>query len=188
MDDTKCVRCGSDFPPGGVYCPVCGARRSNVGLWVKEARNAATRAIDVSVEALGRASKEVEPAIERIINALQPAVQEIDKAVQPFAETTVRTASEVADRLRPAAQETAKAVTRPELRALLDRGGTPRAYVGLEPSGLMHIGTAFVIGSKVTDLVESGFHAIIYLADWHAYINDKLGGNLDALRVCAEYF
>jgi len=92
MDDTKCVRCGSDFPPGGVYCPVCGARRSNVGLWVKEARNAATRAIDVSVEALGRASKEVEPAIERIINALQPAVQEIDKAVQPFAETTVRTA------------------------------------------------------------------------------------------------
>ena len=83
---------------------------------------------------------------------------------------------------------TEEAVTRPELRALLDRGGTPRAYVGLEPSGLMHIGTAFVIGSKVTDLVEAGFHAIIYLADWHAYINDKLGGNLDALRVCAEYF
>ncbi|TLZ98862.1 MAG: tyrosine--tRNA ligase, partial [Methanobacteriota archaeon] len=83
---------------------------------------------------------------------------------------------------------TEEAVTRPELRALLDRGGTPRAYVGLEPSGLMHIGTALVIGSKVTDLVEAGFHAIIYLADWHAYINDKLGGNLDALRVCAEYF
>src|SRR5205809_4026602 len=83
---------------------------------------------------------------------------------------------------------TEEAVTRPELRALLDRGGTPRAYVGFEMSGRMHIGTAFVIGSKVTDLVESGFHAIIYLADWHAYINDKLGGNLDALRVCAEYF
>src|SRR5947209_13279329 len=83
---------------------------------------------------------------------------------------------------------TEEAVTRPELRALLDRGGTPRAYVGLEPSGLMHIGTAFVIGSKVTDLVDAGFHAIIYLADWHAYINDKLGGDLDALRVCAEYF
>src|SRR5216117_2145944 len=83
---------------------------------------------------------------------------------------------------------TEEAVTRPELRALLDRGGTPRTYVGLEPSGLMHIGTALVIGSKVTDLVEAGFHAIIYLADWHAYINDKLGGNLDALRVCAEYF
>src|SRR5438552_16231157 len=72
---------------------------------------------------------------------------------------------------------TEEAVTRPELRALLDRTGTPRAYVGLEPSGLMHIGTAFVIGSKVADLVAAGFHTIIYLADWHAYINEKLSGN-----------
>src|SRR5256884_8725541 len=83
---------------------------------------------------------------------------------------------------------TEEAVTRPELRALLDRGGTPRAYVGLEPSGLMHIGTAFVIGSKVGDLIGAGFHAIIFLADWHAYINDKLGRNLENLRICAEYF
>src|SRR5207247_8341023 len=79
-------------------------------------------------------------------------------------------------------------VTREELRALLDRTGTPRAYAGLEPSGLMHIGTAFVIGSKVADLVAAGFHTIIYLADWHAYINEKLSGNLENLRVCAEYF
>src|SRR5947199_9227797 len=52
----------------------------------------------------------------------------------------------------------------------------------------MHIATAFVIGSTVTDLAAAGFHTIIYLADWHAYINDKLGGNLENLRVCAEYF
>ena len=83
---------------------------------------------------------------------------------------------------------TEEVVTRDELRALLDRGGTPRAYVGLEPSGLMHIGTALVIGSKVADLVRAGFHAIIFLADWHAYVNYKLGGNLENLRVCAEYF
>ncbi len=81
-----------------------------------------------------------------------------------------------------------EAVTRDELRALLDRGGTPRSYVGLEPSGLMHIGTAFVIGSKVSDLVRAGFHAIVLLADWHAYINDKLGSNLESLRICSEYF
>jgi len=31
-------------------------------------------------------------------------------------------------------------------------------------------------------LVAAGFHTIIYLADWHAYINDKLGGNLGNLR------
>ena len=92
------------------------------------------------------------------------------------------------DRLQTVVRGSEEVVTREELRALLDRTGTPRAYVGLEPSGLMHIGTAFVIGSKVADLVAAGFHTIIYLADWHAYINDKLGGNLENLRVCAEYF
>jgi tyrosyl-tRNA synthetase len=52
----------------------------------------------------------------------------------------------------------------------------------------MHIGTGFVVGSKVTDLVRAGFHTILFLADWHAYINDKLGGNLENIRACAEYF
>ena len=92
------------------------------------------------------------------------------------------------DRADRVLRGTDEVVTREELRALLDRSGTPRAYVGLEPSGLMHIGTALVIGSKVADLVHAGFHVIIFLADWHAYINDKLGGDLENLRVCAEYF
>ena len=85
-------------------------------------------------------------------------------------------------------QGSEEVVTRDELRGLLGRGGTPRAYVGLEPSGLMHIGTGLLIGSKVVDLVRAGFHTIVFLADWHAYINDKLGGNLENLRVCGEYF
>jgi len=79
-------------------------------------------------------------------------------------------------------------VTRDELVGLLSTGGTPRAYVGLEPSGLMHIGTAFIVTSKVTDLARAGFHTIVFLADWHAYINDKLDGDLAAIQTCAEYF
>ena len=79
-------------------------------------------------------------------------------------------------------------VTREELRGLLEKGGTPRAYVGLEPSGLMHIGTGFIVGQKIADLAKAGFHPIIFLADWHAYINDKLGGDLAAIQRCAEYF
>jgi tyrosyl-tRNA synthetase len=92
------------------------------------------------------------------------------------------------DRLQTVLRQSEEVVTRDELRVLLDQTRSPRAYVGLEPSGLMHIGTAFVIGSKVADLIRAGFHSIIYLADWHAYINDKLGGNLENLRLCAEYF
>src|SRR5213594_4582038 len=91
------------------------------------------------------------------------------------------------ERLETLVRGTEEVVTRVELRVLLDRAA-PRAYVGLEPSGLMHVGTAFVIGSKIADLVRAGFHTIVFLADWHAYINDKLGGNLENLRACGEYF
>src|SRR5438552_13019621 len=91
------------------------------------------------------------------------------------------------EQLETVVRGTEEVVTREELRLLLDRAA-PRAYVGLEPSGLMHVGTAFVIGSKITDLVRAGFHTIVFLADWHAYINDKLGGNLENLRACGEYF
>ncbi len=94
----------------------------------------------------------------------------------------------VEDRLDLVLRGSEEVVTRDELRALLDRGGTPRAYVGLEPSGLMHIGTGLIVGQKVADLVKAGFHTIIFLADWHAYINDKLGGSLGAIQSCAEYF
>ncbi len=94
----------------------------------------------------------------------------------------------VDDRVDLVARGAEEVVTREELRALLEKGGTPRAYVGLEPSGLMHIGTGFVVASKVADLVRAGFHTIIFLADWHAYINDKLDGSLENIQACAEYF
>jgi tyrosyl-tRNA synthetase len=40
---------------------------------------------------------------------------------------------------------------------------------------------------KCRDLVESGFEVIILLADWHGYINDKLGGNWGNLRAGVDY-
>src|SRR5438132_13672382 len=60
------------------------------------------------------------------------------------------------DRLQTVLRGSEEAVTREELRALLDRTGTPRAYVALEPSGLMEVGTGCVIRSKVPDLVVAG--------------------------------
>jgi len=40
---------------------------------------------------------------------------------------------------------------------------------------------------KCKDLVESNFEVIILLADWHGYINDKLGGSWDNLNAGVEY-
>jgi len=77
-------------------------------------------------------------------------------------------------------------VTKEELVELLSKEGQPNAYIGFEPSGLVHLGWALVT-SKITDLADSGFNVTVFWADWHAYINDKLGGNLEDIRVCARY-
>jgi len=77
-------------------------------------------------------------------------------------------------------------VTEEELKELLSKKEKPRAYIGFEPSGLVHLGWALVT-SKIKDLADAGFDMIVFWADWHAYINDKLGGDLENIKVCARY-
>jgi len=79
-------------------------------------------------------------------------------------------------------------VTREELRALLETTAKPKAYWGFESSGLMHIGIGLVCGSKIKDMVNAGFEFTIFLADWHSWINNKLGGSMENIRLCGEYF
>ena len=79
-------------------------------------------------------------------------------------------------------------VTREELVSLLERSKDLRTYVGIEPSGLMHVGQGAILAAKMTDFTKAGFDCIILLADWHAYINDKLGGSLENIDVCSDYF
>ena len=52
----------------------------------------------------------------------------------------------------------------------------------------MHIGMGLVCGSKIKDMVKAGFHFIIFLADWHSWINNKLGGDMERIHLCGEYF
>jgi len=61
-----------------------------------------------------------------------------------------------------------------------------KAYIGFEPSGLVHLGW-LMCGDKVKDLIDAGFDTTILLADWHAWINDKLGGDMEAIKTCGEY-
>ena len=74
-------------------------------------------------------------------------------------------------------------VTEDELRALAEDPGGKRAYVGYEPSGVLHIG--HMLGAnKLIDLQEAGFEVVILLADVHAYLNDK--GTFEEIRETAE--
>ncbi|MCK4717048.1 MAG: tyrosine--tRNA ligase [Thermoplasmata archaeon] len=82
-------------------------------------------------------------------------------------------------------RNTVEVVTEEELQGVYDKPGK-KAYIGFEPSGLAHIGW-IIQANKVKDLQGAGFHVIIYLADWHAYINDKLEGSLENIRTCGKY-
>lgn len=83
---------------------------------------------------------------------------------------------------------TEEVLTHQELRELLETNARPVAYDGWEPSGLVHLGTGLICGYKIEDLVNAGVHFKALLATWHAFINDKLRGDLTAIRKSAEHF
>ncbi len=70
--------------------------------------------------------------------------------------------------------------------AIVSDNPEPSAYIGFEPSGLVHLGWVLV-ASKIKDLADAGLKTTVLWADWHAYINDKLGGDLENIRKCARY-
>ena len=83
---------------------------------------------------------------------------------------------------------TEEIVTEQELKELLETKDHPIAYNGWEPSGLVHLGTGLICSYKMKDLIEAGCRFKIYLACWHAFINNKLGGDMEKIRKAAEHF
>jgi len=81
-------------------------------------------------------------------------------------------------------RNTEEIVTLDELKALLEAKEHPRAYVGYEPSGKVHMGHMLTV-NKLIDLQQAGFHVVVLLADLHAYLNEK--GTLEEIREVANY-
>src|SRR5260221_3378904 len=76
-----------------------------------------------------------------------------------------------------------------ELPGLLDQGLPLRHYIGLEISGRLHVGTGLACMQKVRDLQMAGVHCTIFLADWHTWLNDKLGSDREVIkRTAVGYF
>ena len=92
----------------------------------------------------------------------------------------------VDERLALVTRNTMEVVNEDELRTVLETKEQPLAYIGFEPSGIVHMGWALVT-AKIKDLCDAGFKVIILWADWHAAINDKVGGNLENIRAVARY-
>ena len=85
-------------------------------------------------------------------------------------------------------RNTDEVLTVDELKALLESGIPLKHYVGFEISGHVHIGTGVASGLKIADLQKAGVKCSCYLATYHAWINNKLGGQLDTIRKGAAYF
>ncbi len=88
------------------------------------------------------------------------------------------------ERLRIATRCVEEVVTKEELIKVLETGGT--GYLGFEPSGIFHIGW-LVWAFKFKDLIEAGIKMKLLAATWHAWINDKLGGNMELIRYAAQH-
>ncbi len=77
-------------------------------------------------------------------------------------------------------------LTPDELRTLLATQDHPRAYIGFEPSGILTV-AHLITARKILDLAEAGCDITVFLADWHAWINDKLGGDLERIQASGRY-
>jgi tyrosyl-tRNA synthetase len=93
---------------------------------------------------------------------------------------------DIEDKLRIITTGLEEVITESRLRSMLEEGRKLRGYIGVEPSGLFSIGW-LIWAEKFKELVDLGIDMVLLEATWHAWINDKLGGNLENIRVCAEY-
>ncbi|MFH0714290.1 MAG: tyrosine--tRNA ligase [Candidatus Diapherotrites archaeon] len=96
---------------------------------------------------------------------------------------------DVEKRIELICRNTEEVMTVDDLRSFLENGIPLKHYIGFEISGKIHLGSGTQSMSKVKDFMDAGAQCSIFLADWHTWINDKLGGDMDTIqRVAVGYF
>jgi len=85
-------------------------------------------------------------------------------------------------------EPTEEVVTAGELRTLFEGKARPMHYIGLEISGVLHLGSLVLTGFKINDFIKAGIHSTVFLADWHTYINNKLGGDWNRIKEVSQYY
>jgi len=88
----------------------------------------------------------------------------------------------VEDKLELIKRNTQEIIGEDELKQLLESEEKLKHYIGFEVSGKPHLGHGLVCMSKVKDLHDAGIDVSIFLADWHSWINNKLGGNMSIIQ------
>ncbi len=96
---------------------------------------------------------------------------------------------EVEEKIKLISKNTAEIIGEEELKEMLKKGEPLNHYIGFEISGKIHLGTGLMCMSKVKDFMDAGVNCSVFLADYHSWINDKLGGDLDKIKkIAVGYF
>ncbi|MEM5766196.1 MAG: tyrosine--tRNA ligase [Candidatus Aenigmatarchaeota archaeon] len=86
-------------------------------------------------------------------------------------------------------EPTEEVLTINKLKEYITQGIPLKHYIGYEISGYVHLGTGLLCMNKVDDFQKAGIDTTIFLADYHSWINKKLGGDLsDIRRIAGGYF
>lgn len=79
-------------------------------------------------------------------------------------------------------------ITEEELRHLLQTKEHPVAYDGFEPSGTgIHIAQGILRAINVNKMAKAGCKFKMLVADWHAWANNKIGGDLEKIQLVGRY-
>jgi tyrosyl-tRNA synthetase len=79
-------------------------------------------------------------------------------------------------------------LTEQELKQLLETKNNPIAYDGFEPSGKIHIAQGLLRAINISKMIKAGVKFNVLIADWFAWMNNKLDGDLEKIRTTGEYF
>lgn len=75
-----------------------------------------------------------------------------------------------------------------ELKNLLESGKPLVTYDGFEPSGRIHIAQGLLRAININKMIDAGFTFKMLVADWHAWANHKMGGDLERIQNVGKYF
>jgi len=79
-------------------------------------------------------------------------------------------------------------LTEDDLKKLLSEKKHLVAYDGFEPSGRIHIAQAIMRAINVNKMIKAGCKFKMLVADWHAWANNKMGGDLEKIKIVGKYF
>ncbi len=97
-------------------------------------------------------------------------------------------AMSVEDRIALVKEVGEEIIEESELRDLLIKKKKIIAYDGFEPSGKIHIAQGLLRAININKITKAGIKFKMLVADWHAWANNKMGGDLEKIQTVGKYF